>query len=197
MNKESSSDSESVYCGEAKSVNGVKSEWYEDIIIEDSKVKCKLNTGANVSIIPVNLLNKINENLNLKLLPTNIKLESFEGNQVKPVGMINLQCQYKDTKCFENFIIVDCKSMLLGLPGCVNLNLVKRVHSVPISVADTSKENFIKENIEVFKGTGKVPDVFHIPTRCSVDPIYHPSPRIPLFLLEPLKIELERLNLRD
>lgn len=92
VNKESSSDSESVYCGEAKSVNGVKSEWYEDIIIEDSRVKCKLDTGADVSIMPVNLFNKINENLNLRLLPTNIKLESFEGNQVKPVGMINLQC---------------------------------------------------------------------------------------------------------
>lgn len=101
------------------------------------------------------------------------------------------------TKCFENFIIVDCKSMLLGLPGCVSLNLDKRVHSVPISVADTSNENFIKENIEVFKGTGEVSGVFHIPTRCSVDPICHPSPRIPHSLLEPLKIELERLIIRD
>lgn len=95
------------------------------------------------------------------------------------------------------YIIVDCKSMLLGLPGCVSLNLVKRVHSVPISVADITKDNFIKENIEVFKGTGRVPGVFHIPTRRSVDPICHPSPRIPHSLLEPLKIELERLIKRD
>lgn len=68
----STSESENVHCGEAISINGAKSEWYENIMIENSKVKYKLDTGADVSIMPVILFNKINENLNLKLLPTNI-----------------------------------------------------------------------------------------------------------------------------
>lgn len=171
-----------------------KQPWFEHIFIENCKIKCKLDTGADVSIMPLKIFNKINKN-NLKLLKTNIKLESFEGAKVEPIGMISLNCKYKNISSYENFLIVDCKSVLLGLSGCLSLNLIKRIHSVQ-TLHDTVKENFIKNNIEVFKGSGQLPGEFDIPTRKITEQICHPSSRIPNAVYEPLQLELDRLEKR-
>jgi small nuclear ribonucleoprotein (snRNP)-like protein len=47
-------------------------EWHEVITIEDQRMNIKLNTGAEVSIIPLTLFNKINEQFNIR--PTNVML---------------------------------------------------------------------------------------------------------------------------
>ncbi|KAL4719359.1 hypothetical protein ACJJTC_004458 [Scirpophaga incertulas] len=188
----SSSDSEcSFSCEEVSSKYKNKNVWFEYITIENLSVKCKLDTGADVSIMPIELFNKINEKQNLKLLKTNIKLESFQGNKVQPIGMINLSCKFKDRQCFENFVVVNCKSMLLGLPGCVSLNLIQRIDSVTSNNNSSEKQRFIQQNIDVFKGTGKVPGTFDIVTRNIETQICHPSPRIPNKLLNSLKLEFQ------
>lgn len=84
--------------------------------------------------------------------------------------------------------------MLLGLPGCISLNLIKRVHAV---LSDNDKNKFIKQNMNVFEGIGRLPGTVEIPTRNMVEQICHPSARIPHSMLEPLKIELERLEHRN
>lgn len=175
----------------------MKKEWNENIIIENVPINCKLDTGADISIMPLHTFNKLNENLNLNLLKTNIKLESFEGNKVVPLGMVNLSCEYNKQKCYENFVIVDCNSMLLGLPGCISLNLIKRVHSAKSEKCDSPKEKFIQDNLDLFKGIGEIPGMFEIPTKNINDQICHPSPRIPNSMHEPLKCELDRLEQRN
>lgn len=188
--KYSESD-ESLYCGAVKATSIDKSDWIESIQIEGNAVKCKLDTGADVSIMPKQIFDKINKNCSLKLYDTECKIESFVGEKVKPLGIINLKCSYKDNECYENFIVVDCTTMLLGLPGCVSLNLVRRVHSVQ---ANNDKEKFILQNIAVFEGIGRLPGRVEIPTKCTEEQICHPSPRLPTCLNEPLKVELKRLE---
>jgi hypothetical protein len=46
--------------------------WREVITIEDKRINIKLDTGAEVSIIPLNLFNKINKQFNVR--PTNVML---------------------------------------------------------------------------------------------------------------------------
>ncbi|MBF2463473.1 hypothetical protein, partial [Listeria welshimeri] len=121
--------------------------------------------------------------------------ESFEGSVVKPIGMVNLMCKFKNIKSFENFIILDCKSMLLGLPGCISLNLVKRVNNIESKI-DELKDKFIQEHQSVFQGVGKLPGTYSIVTKQFDQQICYPPSRIPNCLVEPLKSELNRLESR-
>lgn len=187
-----SDDSEgNVFCGEVKSNPMDKSEWIESIVIEGQKIKCKLDTGADVSIMPKSIFDKINKKINIKLHDTEFKIQSFTGENVKPIGIVNLKCSFRGNVCQENFIIVESSTMLLGLPGCVALNLIKRVNTV---VGNNEKEKFIKRNLDVFEGIGRLPGHVNIPTKSSDEQICHPSPRLPPCLLDSLKIELKRLE---
>jgi hypothetical protein len=58
----------------------------------------KLDTGVDVSIIPLTFFNKINKQFNVR--PTDVTLQSFQGNKVKPVGIVNLHCKFKDTEVY-------------------------------------------------------------------------------------------------
>lgn len=186
---------ESLYCGAVQNMSSLnKCEWYENIMIENENINCKLDTGADVSIMPTKIFDKIKNKIECKLYNTDLKIESFVGEKVKPIGIVNLKCKFKDNECYENFIIVDCKTMLLGLPACVSLNLVKRVH---VAKVNDDKEKFIKEHIKVFEGIGRMPGSVDIPTKYTEEQICHPSPRLPSSLLEPLKIELKRLENRN
>lgn len=188
---ESSESSESLNCAEVKYKSVDKSEWIENIKIEDQDIKCKLDSGADVSIMPKYVFDKINKKRNLKLHNTKLKIQSFTGENVNPLGIINLKCKFKDNVCNENFIVVESSTMLLGLPGCVGLNLIKRVNSV---TSNKEKEKFIQSNIKVFEGIGRLPGKVNIATKSTVEQICHPSPRLPSCLLKSLKTELKRLE---
>jgi hypothetical protein len=66
------------------------------------------------------------------------------------VGIVNLHCKLKDTEAYIDFMVVECDTHeLLGVSGCIALNLIKRVNTVSTSV-DTPKDMFIRDNPDVF-----------------------------------------------
>lgn len=166
-----------------------KTHWTENILIENRYVNCRLDTGADVSIMPLNIYKSLGSNIELR--KCNQSLEAFQGSTIKPVGMVNLHCKYKAIECYEDFMVVDCKSMLLGLPGCIALNLVKRINTVNLNCND-EKFKFIQENMEIFEGHGNFPKPVDIPT-LPHEQICHAAPKIPNKLYNPLKCELNRL----
>lgn len=192
--EESEDSNDSVYCGAVQAPNINKGEWIEYIKIEGHNIKCKLDTGADISVMPKKIFDQINTNLNYKLHDTELKVESFVGEKVKPLGLVNLKCKFRENECYENFIIVEYSTMLLGLPACLSLNLVKRVNVVESS---SEKEKFIQQYIKVFEGIGRLPGTVDIPTKFTEEQICHPSQRLPSCLLEPLKSELKRLESRN
>ncbi|XP_059046445.1 uncharacterized protein LOC131842029 [Achroia grisella] len=188
----SNSSNEELFCGVVLSnIKKNRSEWEENIQIEDKIFKCKLDTGADVSILPKSVFDKLNYKLNCKIQKTELTVQSFTGENIKPIGIVNLKCKYKNKICNENFVIAEASNILLGLPACVSLNLVKRIHSV--QVTNNDKDKFVNNNIVVFEGIGRLPGKVEIPTRATEEYICHPSPRLPSCLLEPLKAELNRL----
>lgn len=82
-------------------------------------------------------------------------MESFDNATVKPIGVVRLNCEYKNVKSSQDFMIVKEGSMLLGLPGCLALNLIKRIHNVE---ENSTKGSFVKKNNDVFQGYGKFPN---------------------------------------
>ncbi|XP_063532827.1 uncharacterized protein LOC134743366 [Cydia strobilella] len=121
------------------------------INIEGKSIYCKIDTGAEVSVMPTKIFKELHYSAALRPTKT---LEAFDGTKVKAIGKVRLHCKYKERECYEDFRIVDCKLMLLGESGCEALKLVKRIYSVDEAEDGTLKEDFIKENIDVFQGHG-------------------------------------------
>ncbi|XP_063391559.1 uncharacterized protein LOC134677054 [Cydia fagiglandana] len=146
---EESDGDDTLFCGALTSKG--KNKWMDFININGKSTYCKIDTGAEVSIMPTKIFKELKSSEALR--PTST-LEAFDGTKVKAIGKIRLHCKYRERECYEDFRVLDCKSMILGLPGCEALKLVKRIYSVDEAEDGTLKEDFIKENIDVFQGHG-------------------------------------------
>ncbi|XP_011688911.1 PREDICTED: uncharacterized protein LOC105450661 [Wasmannia auropunctata] len=62
------------------------SSWVENIEIENRIIKFKLDTGAQVNLLPEKVLNSF-EKRNIQLEKTNIVLEAYGGHKFKPIGI--------------------------------------------------------------------------------------------------------------
>ena len=79
-------------------VEGVKksSVWFADVSTSGGKLTFKLDTGAEVSVLPLQIYDKLQSKPLLK--STNIKLTAYGGSSIKPNGTCRLTCsnQAKD-----------------------------------------------------------------------------------------------------
>ncbi len=104
--------------------------WFELVNIGNMEVQFKMDTGAEVNIMPKKLLDKM-FNKNYKLRPTSIVLEAFGGTLLRPVGLITLyNCQLNNIRLDLEFVVADVESVpLLSLNACEDFGLVNRVNS--------------------------------------------------------------------
>lgn len=89
--------------------------WTAIIRIDGHNINFKLNTGTEVSVLPVKVCNSCN--LKEKVQPTNIVLSAY-GNKdfkIKPVAFINV-------------LLVDTDSSpIIGLSDCMKLVLIRNL----------------------------------------------------------------------
>ena len=67
-------------------------------------IHIKLDTGAQVNIIPKSLASKIPR---LKILKSNQHLTSYTGQKLNVIGRTHLHCHYKGRSAEADFYIVD------------------------------------------------------------------------------------------
>lgn len=79
--------------------------WSQVISIESKNVNVKTDTGADVSIIPSKILNKIGQQSNVT--PANSLLKAFEESKLRPIGSVNLHCTFKDKVIIEKFMVIE------------------------------------------------------------------------------------------
>lgn len=162
--------------------------WYQTIQVENKSINFKLDTGASVNIIPKYIFQDIKTDV--KPLRTPINLETYGGGKIKPLGIAKLHCSVNGKGHYLDFVIVDLKSKpLLGLSGCKRFDLIKRVDSVQ----SNAKEQFLKDNHDVFDGSGKFPGKYKIVIPKDSIPEVRPPRRHPSSLKGELKNTL--LNL--
>ena len=103
--------------------------WLKSINVEGKPIEFKLDTGAEVSVLPLQSINGLDCKKNLR--KTNVTLVAYGSGDftIKPVGEVTLECNVNGKSAKITFIVVDSERQLplLGLDGCVNLDLVKRV----------------------------------------------------------------------
>ena len=99
------------------------SAWLFTVTTTNGNVTCKLDTGAEASILPISAYNKLLIKPSLK--PTNMKLSAYGGSSINRVGTCILQCSGKDKPHNVKFYVGTVP--ILGLGDCERLRLVKRV----------------------------------------------------------------------
>ena len=86
----------------------------------------KLDTRAEVSILPLHLYNKLQSKLPLKT--TTMKLSAYGISSIKPTGTCRLNCNSDSNLCDVKFYVAPAKAQaILGVNDHVQLGLVKWV----------------------------------------------------------------------
>lgn len=173
--------------------------WDEIVEIENKKVKLKLDTGADISIIPEKSFERVNKQF--KVRHTDYIVKGFEGTKAKTVGIVNLFCKFKNRSIYEDFVIVKgATRILLSGQACVDLGLVKRINKIDKidanshgSSPDLDKDSFINKNSDIFSGHGRFSGKFKITTIANFEAVSYPPTKIPRAIRDSLKNELDRL----
>ncbi|KAL4718027.1 hypothetical protein ACJJTC_007858 [Scirpophaga incertulas] len=81
--------------------------WYQDLFVQNEKIKFKLDPGSDVNIIPIKLYKKILEQskLPIQLNKTTAELESWNGFKTKIEGTVMLTVKLNDKEYQEMFCI--------------------------------------------------------------------------------------------
>ena len=156
---------------------------------QNCEVKFKLDTGAQVNVIPLKKfrqMNKKESNFN----PTNTKLTGYGGMRLKVKVKCDVQCRYKDSRCVASFYVVDTDSpAVLGFETCINLGFIKLVMSLSKS---SEVDRILQKYNCVFKGLGYLREPYQNKIDKSVNPVIHP-PRIPAVLRDRVKATLDEM----
>lgn len=177
--------------------------WIENVSINNFYVGIKIDTGAEVNILPIRLCKE----LKLKLVSSNLKIEAFGGFKIKPLGRVNVEVSNNKWKINTQFIVVNTEtSPILGLADSKRLGYVNNVNSVNNKkligesnlnhlgvINSAEKDKFINKNIDVFSGMGSFPDSIVIKLNNSAIPKICPARRIPYTIKNKLRETLDEL----
>ena len=171
---------------------------FVDIEIGNKKipVSFKLDTGAQVNVIPLYVFHQLEGN---NLESTTQMLFGSGGKPLKVEGKCTLACSYKGTQGQHHFYVVSTQaSPILGLSSCLSLNLIQLVFSVEERQgSDTVSQtpgDILTEYKDVFEGLGSSPGVHKIQLKPEVNPVIHPPRKVPIPFWDKLAKELKRME---
>ena len=103
-------------------------------MINNEKVKVKLDTGAEVNVMLMRVFKQI-EDGHVKIGKTKTKLCGYGGTNISVEGKIKVMCEFRDAKQkLELYVMkADCKT-ILSLQTCREFGMIQILNEV------TSKE---------------------------------------------------------
>ena len=192
MNEISSGQNDEIFLGEVviDAVSTSQQPWQAEISINDNPVNFKIDTGADVSVIPAKLFSELKNCVTLKhtnkvlLGPCNYKLNC--------IGKFDAKLKSCDSSIDDEiFVINGLERPLLGRKACKSLNLIQNLAEVDdINYAS----NIMQQYPTLFDGLGKLEGEYKITLREDAKPFAFTVPRkVPLPLLSETKKEIERM----
>ena len=171
---------------------GSESEWTVDMDTNGSNVRFKLDTGAQVNVLPKSQYDKLLRRPKLK--STKVKLTAYNGTNIPVVGRCIARIAHKKNRDVPvMFVVAETSSPpILGLSTCENLNLIKRV--MMVKSKEENVPSFMSEFDCCFGELGTLPKVHKITVNPNVPPVVHPPRRVPIALQPKLKEELDRME---
>lgn len=160
--------------------------WNATVMLNGKAVEFKLDTGADVSVIPTQLF----ESLKIDTMqPTEAKLTGAGSQPLAVQGKFEANLQYKARSSKQTVYVVSTLSKpLLGKLAIESLNLISRVDIVD---KDSCKANYP----ELFTGLGLMTGEYKIRLKPDSTPYAITTPRrVALPLMPKVKDELERMQ---
>lgn len=103
--------------------NAVSYPWTEKIKINGKDVTFKIDTGAEIDVLPMNVVERLGHT---EIKETGITLRAFGGHRLKPTGMCSLLSTFNGIKLKINHAVVDKNFMpILGLKSCIRFGIVR------------------------------------------------------------------------
>lgn len=98
--------------------------WKEKIEMNGGVVPSKVDTGAELNVLPLNALVQLPGKIEMR--KTGITLRGFGGQKVMPIGMCTLPCKFGNKDLMIRFAVVDLNiAPIIGLKTCIDLGIVK------------------------------------------------------------------------
>lgn len=171
---------------EEQGMRGSVSTWMKELIIDDNVVEFKVDTGAQVDIIPIRFVG------NRQLVQSSTNLCNYSNEVVKTLGKVRVEGTEASNGRSRNFTFIVVSNEyepILGLDSCVKMGIVRRIDALV-----TAKDKFIRANQECFNGLGRFPGETRIVLKEGSVPKIHYRKRFPFSIIEKLKQELNEMG---
>ena len=123
MGSNKKDDSDNLFIGAVSKTNKTElqtDECYTTLDVEAVPVKFKVDTGAQVNILPLHTFNNLNTETSL--VKSDTKLTSYSGNELHVKGTTCLKCADRQIE----FYVVDMQQTpILGLKASQELGIIK------------------------------------------------------------------------
>lgn len=164
---------------------------------KQSKISFKIDTGADVNILPMIQFQPLQMSKSL-IKPVHSILKSCTGDALSTLGTCLLQC-YRDSVSHKiKFIVVNNNTQpILGLETCVALNLIQKVESLErnsLNSMQNSLGRLLGKYSQLFSGIGCLKQTHHITLRENAQPVICPIRKVPLPLIDQLKETIDDLE---
>lgn len=200
--KQSSQIQTAMHCGKNNIIENKKfiyrineraNGWFKRMVVGGAEVEFKLDTGADISCLPISIINNLK--VNHLLSRSSNQLYAYNNNKINTFGQIKLNCVDVENMLRREilFEVVDSGFQpILSRDECVAMKLLQRT-SIN-SVSYESKEQFIRKNTDVFEGLGKIPGECSILLKENSVPHLKYRKRIPDSLHTKLKEQLSSME---
>ncbi|KAL1448039.1 hypothetical protein WDU94_000044, partial [Cyamophila willieti] len=119
-------DCKPFFVDEIQNGDAVHESWYQDFVIQDERIRMKLDTGADANVFPIELYHELKFNKKL-IVQKNVSLSTINSKSIPVKGVCTLKCWVNGKWYFIEFVLADIKcNPLIGLSTCERLGLIKR-----------------------------------------------------------------------
>lgn len=170
-------------------------EYRQPILVAGKIIDFKLDPGTRKSILPLKNFEALNCGKELK--PSKYLLQPY-GEKSPPISVCEVTLETKiggQTKTVQYLVSPDRDKPLFGLADCERFGLIQRV-ILPVhdTTMATSKEAFIRENLDIFSGVGSFPGEHPILTKPEAKQVVSPVIRRPKTVNDKLKPALDKME---
>lgn len=155
-------------------------DWVQVITVNNMERQFKLDTGAELNILPVREFDKLQPTP--KLNSAGVKLTAYGSTPIPVIGRCVTKINYKANTHSVHFITVPKNVQpLTGVKTCDKLGLVKRVYRDQTNDSNNSQTNssyykVMQNYADVFKGSGCLPREHTIVIDTQASPSANPCP---------------------
>ena len=176
-------------------LNNKNESWHQKIRVENVVINFKLDTGAELNVLPLNFIKKM-KNVNIRRY--NNVVQAYGGNRLDVVGSADIVCCVNNEISMQSFVIIDTNCVpILGLRACIDLKLLRRINnieSMSIKAIENKKTSLIEKNSDLFHGLGCFVSDFNIELKEGAQGSVKSARRIPLSLMDRVKNKLLELE---